>query len=392
MNKQAYEVSVLEASAQRPEHIVTDEALHERCQYWQRLPMIAIDTEFQRVDTFYPIPGLIQIADDQCCYLVDPLSIKDFSPLVALFENRDVLKVIHAGSEDLELFNHTLGALPTPIFDTQLAAAFVGWGFTMGLQRMVEHALGIQLGKGETTSDWLKRPLRPEQEVYAALDVAYLPAICLQLKDQLTKLGRLSWFEEESLVALSQAIDTDPEGKEYYRRFSQMSGLQDHKLAALRDITMWREQQSRLRDVPRNRILRNQAIIAIVQRWPKTKHELSRLEDIKYRVVKEDGDVILGLLATSQTSAKENPVSAINRPLHVSWNKRLKRLKTIARDTAHRLGVAQEVLLKKKDLDALVRSGMDTGQYQLPSGLQGWRKAVIGDALLDQLNKFTNNG
>ncbi|WP_293267985.1 ribonuclease D [Neptunomonas sp.] len=392
MKKDSYDWPVLEASAQKPIHISTNESLVECCARWQALPMIALDTEFQRIDTFYPIPGLIQIADDQHCYLVDPLSIDDFSPLADVFTNPDVLKIIHAGSEDLELFYHSLGVLPNPIFDTQLAAAFVGWGFTMGLQRLVEHTLDIQIGKGETTSDWLKRPLSPEQEVYAALDVAYLPAICKMQTAELERHSRYAWFAEESEVALKNALDQDPEGHEYYRRFSQMWGLSDVKLAALRDVSMWREQQCRLRDTPRNWVLRNQTILSIIQKWPRNAYELGRTEDIRHKVVREEGEAVLAILANAQASLDETPVLPINRPLPIIWNKRLKKLKAVAREIAEKMGMAQEVLLRKKDLEALVRSGLETYEYQLPNELNGWRREVVGLALLDQLKQFDKNG
>lgn len=392
MKKDSYDWPVLEASAQKPIHISTNESLVECCARWQSLPMIALDTEFQRIDTFYPIPGLIQIADDQYCYLVDPLSINDFSPLAEVFSNPDVLKIIHAGSEDLELFYHSLGVLPSPIFDTQLAAAFVGWGFTMGLQRLVEHTLDIQIGKGETTSDWLKRPLSQEQEVYAALDVAYLPAICKMQTAELESHGRYAWFAQESEVALKNALDQDPDGHEYYRRFSQMWGLSDVKLAVLRDVSAWREQQCRLRDTPRNWVLRNQTILSIAQKLPRNAHELGRTDDIRHKIVRDEGEAILAILSNAQDSLERTPVLPINRPLPIIWNKRLKKLKAVAREVAEKIGIAPEVLLRKKDLEALVRSGLETDDYQLPDELNGWRREVVGLALLDQLKQFDKNG
>ncbi|WP_051222009.1 ribonuclease D [Neptunomonas japonica] len=392
MKKDSYDWPVLEASAQKPIHISTNESLVECCARWQSLPMIALDTEFQRIDTFYPIPGLIQIADDQHCYLVDPLSINDFTPLADVFTNPDVLKIIHAGSEDLELFYHSLGVLPSPIFDTQLAAAFVGWGFTMGLQRLVEHTLDIQIGKGETTSDWLKRPLSQEQEVYAALDVAYLPAICKMQTAELELHDRYAWFAEESEVALKNALDQDPEGYEYYRRFSQMWGLSDVKLTVLRDVSMWREQQCRLRNTPRNWVLRNQTILSIAQKLPRNAYELGRAEDIRHKVVRDEGEAILAILSNAQASLEKTPVLPINRPLPIIWNKRLKKLKAVAREVAEKIGIAPEILLRKKDLEALVRSGLETYDYQLPNELNGWRREVVGLALLDQLKQFDKNG
>lgn len=387
-----YQWGVLEASAQQPVHINTNSALAECCERWAQLPMIAIDTEFQRVDTFYPIPGLIQVADDTRCYLIDPLEVSDFSPLVALFRDPCVLKVIHAGSEDLELFNHSFDVIPRPLFDTQLAAAFVGWGFTMGLQRLVEHALSVHLGKGETNSDWLKRPLSPQQERYAALDVAYLPAICLMLKSKLERLGRTEWFAEETEMVLGNVVDTDPEGHEYYRRFSQAWGLPDHKIAALRDVTRWREQEARRRDIPRNRILRNQSLLSLVQVWPKNKSDLARVDEIKQRAIREDSETILAFIANAQRSSESEPVKPIQRPLPIIWNKRLKKLKAIGREAAARLEMAPEVVLRKKDLDNLIRSRSPQGEYQLPIELSSWRKSVVGDALLNQLAQFEKSG
>jgi ribonuclease D len=383
-----YDWGQLEQAAQDAVYVSTNEELLTYCDHWLTLPMIAIDTEFQRVDTFYPIPGLIQVADDQRCYLIDPLSVTDFEPLVNVFNRQSVLKIIHAGSEDLELFNHSLGAIPAPIFDTQLAAAFAGWGFTMGLQRLVESALGVQLGKGETTSDWLKRPLSADQELYAALDVAYLPALCQKLAAELTEKGVLGWFEEESQVALAHVEDQDPTGFEYYLRFSQMWGLPDHKMAALRDLTAWREQQSRGRDVPRNRILRNQSLLTLIQRWPRNRLDLSRIPELRSKVIREDGDTILEILSNAKQSAEQNPVEPIPRPLPVYWNKRLKKLKAMARAAAEQKGIAPELMLKKKDLELLVRSREWFGAYRLPEGLAGWRKEIIGQALLEQLELF----
>lgn len=387
-----YDWKLLEKSAQEPIYVSSDLDLVDCCSYWQTLPLVAVDTEFQRVDTFYPIPGLIQVADDKDCYLIDPLAISDYTPLAELFQNESVLKVMHAASEDLELFQHVLGCLPKPIFDTQLAAAFAGWGFTMGLQRIVEATLGIVLGKGETTSNWLKRPLSENQKIYAALDVAYLPAICELLTNELKDAERLSWFRSESDYSLSQAVDTDPDGRHYYRRFSQMWGLPDYKLAALRDLTQWREQQSRSRDVPRNRVLRNQTLLSIINQWPGNNYELSRAEDIRSRTVKDDGETILAFLKNSKLSALETEVLPIPKPLPILWNKRVKKLKALSRKTASDIGICPEILLRKKDLDALIRSRDKQGGYALPPELQGWRKDVIGDQLLEMLERFETSG
>ena len=163
------------------------------------------------------------------------------------------------GYEDMELFRHSYGVLPQPLYDTQVGAAFAGWGFSMGLQRLVAYALEVELGKGETTSDWLQRPLTAEQEHYAALDVAYLPVLALMQHEQLEPRGRLSWVMEEceSIGASVMAADeADPQA--YFQRFSQVWHLDDVRRALLRDLSAWREQTCRARDVSRNRLLRNE--------------------------------------------------------------------------------------------------------------------------------------
>ena len=384
----AYDWQVLEASADQPIVITDNASLAKWCEHWQTLPMVALDTEFQRVETFYPIPGLFQLADDQRCYLIDPLAVTDFAPLKALFRNPDVLKVLHAATEDLELFQNSLGVLPEPVFDTQVAAAILNWGFSMGLQRMLQSVLGVEVGKHETTSDWLRRPLTASQEHYAALDVAYLPAICQKQKDALEARGMLEWLQQESDAMLKQAVDEDPEGAEYYKRFTQMWTLPPHKIAALRDLTAWREQTCRSRDVPRNRILRNQALLEIVNQWPKNNFELSRVDEIKRAIIRNDGAQILSFLKNAQKSAEESPPEPILRPLPYFWNKPLKKLKAIVRECAADLDVAPEIMLRKKELDALIRSGLDDNNYQMPEAVSPWRARAVGDKLLAALKEI----
>ena len=349
----AWDWRQLEQSADKPCWITDSDSLAEHCVRWRQLPMVALDTEFMRVDTFYPRPGLIQLADEYQCYLIDPLCIEDFSAFVELMADDAVLKVVHAGSEDLELLLNSYGVLPAPLFDTQIAAAFAGWGFSMGLQRLVDHALGVQLGKGETTSDWMQRPLTPEQVHYAALDVAYLPAIALELQAQLKQLGRLDWVLEECAEQRGSVIDTDPQGIAYYQRFSQVWNISEVKRAGLRDLTSWREQACRARDIPRNRLLRNQHLLSIIERWPLTPEALQRVPELRRKVVREDGEAILDCLRNAQASAEKLPPAPIQRPLHYAWNKRIKVLKGIGRSTAADQGLAVEILLRKRDIDAL---------------------------------------
>jgi len=385
---QRYDWKRLEQAAATPVWINDTATLARHCEQWQQMPLIAIDTEFMRTETFYPIPGLIQVADDRHCYLIDPLKIEDMSPLAAVLRAPEVLKVLHAGNEDIELFRHSYGAVPQPLYDTQVGAAFVGWGFSMGLQRMVAHALDVELGKGETTSDWLQRPLTAEQERYAALDVAYLPALALMQRQRLESLGRLEWVMEECKdIGRSIALADEADPQHYFQRFSQVWHFDDERRALLRDLSAWRERTCRDRDVSRNRLLRNEMILEIAERMPQTEQHLDNIIK-RGRIMREYGQELMAIILTASDSAQVNPPAEIDRPLHYVWNKRLKQLRAIGRKAAEEHDLLPEILLRKRDLDALIHSRDAQGRYHLPPSLSGWRKPLVGDALLHRIQQF----
>ena len=386
----AYDWRALELSAQQPRWIRDDEQLAERVAYWRTLPMVALDTEFQRVDTFYPIPGLIQLADDQHCYLIDPLTINDFGPFKALLEDPAVLKALHASTEDLELFFNSYDAQPRPLFDTQVAAAMIGWGSSMGLRRMLEQELQVELAKEETTSNWLQRPLTQAQEHYAALDVAYLPEIVRRQQAKLTELARSDWLAQECEALLALAHDSDPEGLFYYKRFSQMYRRNDKQIAALRDLSAWRERVCRRDNVPRNRVLRNQALLQLVDRWPQNKPQLGRLSEMRHRSLRMYGDQIMEILAQAAQSAKDNPPEAIPQPLHMYWAPHMKAVKAAVRKLAEQWQLPPEVLLRKKELESLIRSADKQGNYQLPEEMTDWRRTEVGPVVLEALAALEN--
>ncbi len=390
-NIKSYDWKALEKSAQTPVYIDTNELLKVHCDRWLTLPMIAIDTEFQRVDTFYPVAGLIQVGDDMGCYLIDPLKVTDYEPLKVVFQSSKVLKIIHAGSEDLELFRKLLGVVPQPLYDTQLAGAFLGWGFTMGLQRMLEQVLQVSIGKAETTSNWLQRPLTKNQELYAALDVAYLVAVYQFQISQIQHRDCYGWFLEDSVKSVEKvaAVNEALESEDYYLRFSQMWGLADYKLVALKDLSSWRERESRSRNMPRNWVLKNQSIISIINQWPTSVAQLHKIEEMRAKSVREDGEPILEILANAKERLKESgPVQGIKKPLDPLWNKRFRKLKQIAISAADEQDIVPELVLRKKDLEALVRTKEQHGQYQIPKSLMGWRSELFGEAILAEMAQY----
>ena len=360
-----------------------DDSLARHCAEWQTLPFVALDTEFMRVDTFYPIAGLLQIGDGSSAWLIDPLSIDDWRPLSALLENANVIKVVHACSEDLEVLLRLTGSLPVPLFDTQLAAAYLNIGFSMGYSRLVQEVLQIELPKGETRSDWLQRPLSDTQISYAAEDAVHLAELFEALRPRLSD-EKYAWLLEDGAELVANLRrEVDP--YEVYRDAKLAWKLSPAQLAVLRELCAWRENEARSRNLPRNRIVREHSLWPLAKTQPDNLSALSRVEDMHPRTVRQDGEFLLELIKKAGSLPPEQWPAALPEPLPIDAAGVLKRLKAIGQTYAEQLDMAPELMLRKKTLEALLKSGYPDGPYQLPESLRGWRRELMGQALLDSL-------
>lgn len=365
-------------------HWIRDnDSLGQHCAQWQHLPFVALDTEFMRVDTFYPIAGLIQIGDGERAYLIDPLTIDKWQPLAALLENPAVVKVLHACSEDLEVLLRLTGSLPAPLFDTQLAAAYLNLGFSMGYSRLVKEVLDLDLPKGETRSDWLQRPLSETQISYAAEDAQHLAEVYVLLRPRLSP-EKYNWvLEDGAELVANLRREVDP--NEVYREAKLAWKLSRDQLAVLREICAWREREARARDLPRNRIVREHALWPLAKTQPDNLVSLARIEDMHPRTVRQDGEFLLDLIKRAGSLPPEQWPPAVPDPLPVEAAALIKRLRAVGQVYAEQLNMAPELMLRKKTLEALVKSGFPNGPYQLPDSLRGWRRELMGQALLDSL-------
>jgi len=367
-------------SVAEPIHIADNAALAEHCEQWAQVPLLALDTEFVRETTFYPIPGLLQLGVQGAQYLIDPLSIDAWAPLQSLFAAA-LPKVLHACGEDLEVFERLLGQLPKPLFDTQVGAALAGWGYGLGYQALVAQLLEIHVDKEHTRSNWVARPLSAEQCRYAALDVAYLPQMFERISERLTSLGRLAWWREEGERVIAQArTATEPEA--YYRKLSAGFRLRGPQVAALRDLCAWRERGARQLDVPRGRILKDAECLEIARRLPMDINALKRVPDVDARRVEKRADAILEVVAAAVASAPDTWPEGVEPPLPREWGGRLSRLRDLVADRAQALDMPAELLARKRDCEYLLRTG------ELPEVLTGWRMSVVGSALLDLSDTF----
>jgi len=369
--------------------ILDDASLAQHCAHWQGLPFVALDTEFMRVDTFYPIAGLIQVSEGKDAYLIDPLQITDWSPFAALLENPAVTKVLHACSEDLEVFMRLTGSVPVPLFDTQIAAGYLNIGFSMGYSRLVQTLLDIELPKGETRSDWLRRPLSDTQISYAAEDVVHLAHVYKELQSRLPA-DKAEWVLEdgaEMVANLSREVAPD----ELYKDAKLAWKLNRQQLAVLRELCAWREHEARARNLPRNRILREHSLWPLARTQPDNLVTLARIEEMHPKTVRQDGEFLLNLIRDAGSTPKPSWPEALPEPLPIEASGILKKLRVVGQREAERLNIAPELMLRKKILEALLKSGYPNGPYQLPDSLRGWRRELMGQALLDCLDKISNN-
>ncbi|ARU87966.1 ribonuclease D [Pseudomonas sp. M30-35] len=367
--------------------ISDNQSLAQYCTQWQGLAFVALDTEFMRVDTFYPIAGLIQVSEGERAYLIDPLLISDWTPFAALLENPAVIKVVHACSEDLEVFLRLTGSLPAPLFDSQIAAGYLNLGFSMGYSRLVKAVLDIELPKGETRSDWLKRPLSETQISYAAEDVLHLAHVYSELRAKLSP-EKAQWVLEDCAdMVTNLGREVDPQ--EAYRDAKLAWKLSRAQLAVLRELCAWREHEARARNQPRNRILREHSLWPLAKTQPDNLQSLARIEDMHPKTVRQDGEFILQLIKEAAALPASQWPEALPEPLPIEASSVLKKLRAIGQQEAERLDIAPELMLRKKILEALLKSGYPTGPYELPESLTGWRRELMGQALLDRLAKIS---
>jgi len=368
-----------------PRLIDSASRLRQACERWRQAPALGLDTEFVRERTFYPALGLIQVSDGSENHLVDPLAIADLAPLEGVLQHPRVVKILHSPSEDLEVFFHRFGELPRPIFDTQIAAALVGLGFGVGYRHLVRELLAVELPKDETRTDWLRRPLRPAQQEYAALDVAYLPAIHELLGEQLRRLGRESWAREE-FEGLADTRRFLPEPATIYLKIRQARSLARHQLAVLRDLGSWREIEARRRNLPRNFVIREAALVALARQRPRSLQALSAIPALHPMDIRRHGQTLLNLIERVDQLPPEALPPPLERPVDLSpYRGAIERLRKEVAAVAAELGIPAELLASRKTVEDLVRDVLTGVEPSESAALDGWRWQALGDRLLRAL-------
>ncbi|HTW54538.1 MAG TPA: ribonuclease D [Stellaceae bacterium] len=359
--------------------LITDSAaLAEFCGRQKGAEFITVDTEFMRERTYWPILCLVQVAGPDEAVAIDALAPEiDLAPLLALMNDRATLKVFHAARQDLEIFFHLSGAVPEPLFDTQIAAMVCGFGDSASYETLVRKLAGASLDKASRFTDWAHRPLTERQIDYALGDVIHLRTVYDRLQQRLAKNGRASWFAEEMAELADPALyRTEP--AEAWHRFRLRGRADPRFLAVLRALAAWREAAAQQRDLPRGRILRDEALIEIASHAPRSIEALARTRSLakgvaEGRLGKEILDAVAAGIA-DQNPPPAVPQKAQNPP---GLGPLIELLRVLLKQRCEDFEVAQKLVASADDLETIAADD----DADVPA-LTGWRREVFGaDAL-----------
>jgi ribonuclease D len=352
-------------------------ALAARVGSWPAGEPVALDTEFVRERTYYPRLCLVQAAVGGDIVLLDVIAIPDGGALVPLLTDPARAKLVHAARQDIEALLPLTAQPIGNVFDTQQAAALLGFNSQAGYAELVRQVLGIELAKGHARTDWARRPLTREQLAYAADDVRYLPALAAELDRRLVAAGRRAWLDEEAAALQDPALyRVDPATA--WRRLKGLERLDGASFAAACALAEWRERRAMAKDLPRGWILTDAAILALASAKPRTKDALARISEVPAGTAARAGDEILRLVADAATTAAPRPAGDNGRPgpeqlrLQKVLQGRLAALST-------ELGIQPEVLATRRELAALARDERDVPV------MRGWRRETVGKRLMEVL-------
>lgn len=342
--------------------------------------ILAVDTEFLREKTYYPKLCLMQMATEDEIVIVDPFAVYDLTVLRQLFEDENIVKLFHAGHQDIEIIIYDIGCVPKPVFDTQVAAALLGQSQQIGYAPLVNAVCGVKLKKTDSFTDWSVRPLSESQLSYAADDVLYLPEIYEKMKSMLAEKGRLSWLDDE-LAGMSDERTYVTDEQDRYRRLKHFTQLSRRQMAAAREMAAWREIEARKRNVPRKWVLTDEQIVEACKREPRTIDDLFMVRGIRERLTTRDARELIELVVAALDSSPDAwPVVSTSNRNEPNVDAEVDMLMSVVRIRARENDIAVPTLASHSDLVAIAR-----GHYDDVELLKGWRREIVGAELVDLL-------
>lgn len=359
-------------------YISTYEELSAFCERAARFNAIAVDTEFLRERTYHPRLCLVQVATPDECVVIDVIAIDNLAPLAILMRDEGTVKVFHACSQDMEVLNYTLGALPAPIFDTQIAAAFLGERMQTSYNGMVHAFCGVTLPKSESLTDWSRRPLTPEQIEYALDDVRYLIKAYDVIMERLDESGRASWVLDE-IKPLTDRSHYVVDRRVAFKRVKRVNSLTRRQLAVARELAAWREARAEYSNIPRKWLMSDEVLIALSKRPP---HDAASLRRVRGTEQLSDVDVAgaLSVIARGESCpADKYPfIARTHKPASPELESVIDLMYALIRLVGERSGVATAMIASRDDLVDYVDHPQDSPLRE------GWRFELV-DTLIDDL-------
>ncbi len=358
-------------------YIDSDAALAAFCSALGSAQYCAIDTEFIRESTYYAELALIQIGSGEQFACIDPLAIGDFTPLAELLKKPDLLKVFHSCSQDLEILYQKFGEVPTPVFDTQLTAAVLGYNHQISYADLVQQICGVTLEKKHTRANWMRRPLSDDELDYAMDDVRYLLAVYEQLNEQLQTSRRAGWMEKD-LRAITDPSKYEVDFSELWKRLKGVQKLKGERLQIASDLCRWREQVAQRENRPRRWIVKDDTIIQLARQKPTNEANLSSIPELQEKTVRRHGADLLAIIARAEQVKSEqwpqhDKVNSLNKQQLALGDC----LMALCRVIADENDIALATLVVRKDIDNLILN------HKSSRLTQGWRFSMAGEKLLE---------
>ncbi len=384
--KKSLDIKTQEKPVLNYQFITTNTALEDVCKAASEVSQIALDTEFVRIRTYYPHLGLIQMYDGKQISLIDPLTITEWTPFVELLTNPAVLKYLHAGSEDLEVFSHQFGCVPTPMIDTQVVAAFLGYPISCGFATLVEKYEHIALDKSESRTDWLARPLTEKQCQYASGDVFYLLPLAKKLIAQAQEAGYMDAIVDEcEMIAERRQETVSPELA--YRDIGNAWQLRGQQLACLKMFAEWRLNQARARDMALNFVVREEHLWSVARYLPTSLAELDALS-LSGQEIRCHGRRLLDFVAKAKQIKDEDCPEPIGNLIEQpNYKKAFKAIKTVIQEVSEGQRYNPELLASRRQINQLlnIHWKIKTGEPEL---LSRWRKALLAEKITAILAQY----
>ena len=361
--------------------IASQEQLEAFARRAAKSEVLAIDTEFMREKTYYPRLCLLQLGIDGDVAIVDPFAVEDLGVLADVLQSASTVKLFHSGRQDLEIILREVGVMPRPLFDTQVAAALLGHTQQIGYGALVHAVCGVTLKKADSYTDWSARPLAPSQVDYAADDVRYLPQLYRSMSETLREKGRLSWLERE-FEDMCDPARYEVDVYERYRHLKRVNQLSRRQLAAAREFAAWREERAQKRDLPRKWVLSDEQIVEACRREPRTIDELYMVRGMREHVLVRDAREVVRRMAAAMDAPESSwPVSERSGRNEPNVDAQLDLMAALVRLRAKENDVAIPTLASHDDLVRVARGYRDGVEV-----LRGWRRAIVGEELLELLD------